>query len=165
MTLSDASHWSANFESISSTSIVKSTSYVGGPITLDVYEWISIDWRSIPKKNILHSPEELSLRSQFPEKYGVGLLPDRLINSGIGVDHQLTLAKSGNAWLIVSDGYREPGIAGSSPDYVLEATTPSVQNLKVSKSVTPSVTPFLTNRTFDYNAAIAYAVKWSGATD
>ena len=162
-TLSDASRWSAKFESVSSTPIIRTTAYSGGLLTLQVYEWISIDWRSVPKRNIVVSSEELELRAQYPDKYCVNLPSDRLINSGLGVNHQLTLAKSGNTWLIVSDGYEEPGISGISPDYSPEKSTLSGQNLKVAKPLQPMIEPRLTARVFDYQSAVAYALAWCGA--
>lgn len=161
--LNQSSGWSAQFESVSSTPIIIDASFSGGLLRVQVYEWISIDWRSIPKKNLVVSSEELALRAQYPDKYGVNLPADRLINSGLGVTHNFSLAKQGSNWSIISDGYDERGVAGISPDYIPEISNIGSSNIRVVAPQDPVVEPRLTQRTFDYVASIAYATKWCGA--
>lgn len=161
--LNHSAGWSAQFESVSSIPVVVDAFLSGGVLRVHVYEWISINWRSIPKKNLVISPEELALRAQYPDKYGVKLPADRLINSGLGVTHKFSLAKQGSNWSIISDGYDERGVAGISPDYIPEISNIGSSNLRVTTPQEPVVEPRLTQRTFDYQAAIAYATTWCGA--
>lgn len=117
--------------------------------------------------------DEWTLVRNDPIRYGLDVPSWSLVTSGFGTLHNITLEKIGSSWKIIADNYTEGtlGLATESQS-LIDSTAfknelikyPSSKqesaNLNFAVSNQPKSRK-LTTHTFDYAAAVSYALYWA----
>jgi hypothetical protein len=159
--MGDAGQWNGKIESVTSTPRLKQVTAVGAEITIAMMDWTEVSWRQIPPQISL-TPAEWAIINKSPGKYGVGAPQYQLLDSAFSADHQVKLHQVGGQWKIFQDSNMEIVMLGRSPDWAEPAAAPGTSNLVVSPHTQmPALGANSLGRTFDYMAAVNYAVPWA----
>lgn len=174
--LGSANRWNGVIDSVASQPQIISAIQNGSSVSLLVKDWTAIKWRPAPPLvPVERSPEEWAFVRKDPVRYGLDTPSWTSTDSGFGTTHLLTLENDNGQWLITKDGYNEGILGGTSPDFSADLETRVASQAFLpsnSTSLKAKTQPRrlevpnsanLTTHTFDYNAAMAYAIKWASS--
>jgi hypothetical protein len=110
--------WHARVPNCQSTVYVVNLNVSASDAQVRLYESLDVTWIPLPRPAPILTPEAAAWRREAPERCQPSPTgPNGGMHALIGVRHELELMKSGNGWTIIRDGYHEPGIFGTSPDF------------------------------------------------